>query len=200
MTNSALDISKSDDSERRMVRFPVLPGRAPTAHNIDTTCEAYKAGYRDASIQLAEEKAALESSHNAFVDSVGVMLAEMEANYRDEALNLIGRLFAAAAPSLARKDALSEIMTLVQERITRSDDELKLRVNPKLISHLSEDNKRILNENPSIVLQVDDSCAPSAIDARWSKGGFVSDPDALIKEILSTFECETERREEPGDE
>lgn len=200
MTNSALNIAKQNGGARQTVRFPVLPGRAPAASAFDTTCEAYKAGHRDASIQYAEEKAKLERSHNAFVDSVGEMLSEMEARYREEALSLVGRLFAAVAPSLARKDALSEIVSLVQERITRSDDELKLHVHPDLIAHLADKDRKTLNENPSIVLELDETCSPSSIDARWSKGGFISDPDRLIREILNTLGCDVERQEESGDE
>ena len=198
MTGSAL--AKSEGSARQTVRFPVLPGRTPASNGADTTCESYRAGHRDASIEYAEEKAKLQQSHEAFVDSVGVMLSEMEARYREESLSLIARLFAAVAPAMARASSLSEIMSLVEERITRSGDELKLRVHPDLVSHLSEKCRKTLNENPRISLETDESCSPSAIDARWAKGGFVSDPEALIKEILNTLGDETPGEEEAGDE
>ncbi|WDI31534.1 hypothetical protein PUV54_16405 [Hyphococcus flavus] len=198
MTGSSL--ATSDKGQGATVRFPVLPGRTPVAQGADTTCEAYKAGHRDASIAYAEEKAALERSHQAFVDSVGVMLSDMEARYRDEALALIARLFTAVAPAMARGSALSEIMSLVSDRARHSDDELKLRVHPDLVSHLSETDQKKLSDNPQIILETDPSCAPSSIDARWSKGGFCHDPDALIKEILTALDAPSVPQEEQGNE
>jgi len=200
MTGSALEVSSSESRPRNGVRFPVLPGRTPIAQGVDTACEAFRSGHTAASIEFAEEKAALQQSHEAFVDSVGVMLGEMEARYREESLSLISRLFAAVAPALARQSALSEIMSLVEERISRSGDELKLKVHPELISHLSVQSQKTLNENPRIILETDEACAPSSIDARWSRGGFINDPDALIKEILSTLGVEASGPEEPSHE
>ncbi len=198
MTGSAL--ATSEGSARQNVRFPVLPGRTPVSHGTDTTCESYRTGHRDASIEYAEEKAKLQKSHDAFVDSVGVMLNEMEARYRDESLSLIARLFSAVAPAMARASSLSEIMSLVEERITRSGDELKLRVHPDLVSHLPGKAQKTLSENPRINLETDEACSPSAIDAKWAKGGFVSDPDALIEEILKTLGSEAPGAEETNDE
>ena len=182
------------------LRFPVLPGRAPSTHGIDTTCDAYKAGFRDAAGEFAQERAVLEQSHEAFTREVGAAIEAMEARYREEALTLITRLFAAVAPALARQSALVELNALVGERVTHSDDELKLSVHPDLLSHLPEKTQRHIAESPKIVLEMDETCAASSIEARWSKGGFVSDPDALIKEILSTLGCEEHPQEEPENE
>ncbi|WP_425409237.1 hypothetical protein [Hyphococcus sp.] len=200
MPNTSLQLSKKDEHGGRGVHYPVLPGRTPQTHGVDTTCESYKAGYRDASIGMAEDKADRERRHEAFADSVGAMLAEIEERYRAEALSLIGRLFAAAAPRLARNNALEDVMAIAQERVMKSDDVLTLRVHPDLIAHLSEQNQKSLNEKQSIRLIVDETCAPASIDARWSKGGFVSNPETLIQEILNALGCETECSKESDDE
>ncbi len=197
MAGGSLQLSEGDGAAKA-VRIPSLPGRQPGAPQVDTECDAYKAGYNAAKAELRGEMAAQEAHHETFVNSVGDMLAEMETRYRQEALSLIERLFAAVAPTLARKSSLSDIMHIVEERAQRDHSELSLRTHPSLIAHLSETEKKVLKETPLVTLKPDESCAPATVDAQWKKGGLYHDPDGLIEDVLKAFRDETGGAE--GDE
>ncbi len=200
MAATQLHSSSAHGNGRQGLRIPMLPGKTPMAAKVDGTCESYKAGFRDASIECAQEKAALQRAHEAFVASIGATLNETEARYREESLALVRRLFAAVAPSLAREASLNEISALLRERTAHSGDELSLRAHPDLIAHLPDTEQKTLSENPKIVLMSDPSCSPSAIDARWSKGGLAHDPDALIEEILNVLGADAQPQKGLDDE
>lgn len=192
MGESALQANESAGSAKA-VRIPSLPGRQPGAPQVDTDCDAYKAGYAAATAALQASMTEQEARHESFVASVGDMLAEMEMRYRQEALNLIERLFGAVAPTLAVKSSLADIMDIVEERAQRDHSELSLRAHPSLIAHLCETDQKTLKESPLVTLKSDESCTPATVDAQWKKGGLYHDPDTLIKNVLAAL------REETGD-
>lgn len=182
----------------KAVRIPSLPGRQPGAPQVDTDCDAYKAGYAAATSALQASATEQEARHESFVASIGEMYAEMEMRYRQETLSLVERLFGAVAPALAVKSSLADIKAIVEERAQRNHSELSLRVHPSLIAHLGEADQRILNETPLVTLKSDESCAPATVDAQWKKGGLYHDPDALIENVLAALRDEAGSAE--GDE
>jgi hypothetical protein len=187
MTAGALNIAADDGQPSKTVRIPSLPGRQKGAATVDIHCEAYKTGFGAAATEFLAQLKEQESWHDDFARRMGDMLADMDARYRRECLALIERLFAAAAPTLARQSSLIDVMKLVEERVVGGKSELSLRVHPDLIAHLPEQDRRTLSEHPLITLEADKSCAASAIDARWAKGGLFHDPDKLIADILNAL-------------
>ncbi|MAW80999.1 MAG: hypothetical protein CMI63_12245 [Parvularcula sp.] len=185
-------------AEAKAVRIPSLPGRQQFGREpqVDTECDAYKAGCAAASAELRGEMAQQEARHEEFVKSVGDMLAEMDARYRQEALSLIERLFSAVAPSLAVKSSRADIMQIVEQHAVHGHSELSLRAHPSLIAHLSEAEQKNLKETPLVTLKADESCAPATVDAQWSKGGLYHDPDGLIENVLKALREETGAAEE----
>ena len=63
-------------AEAKAVRIPSLPGRQQFGREpqVDTECDAYKAGCAAASAELRGEMAQQEARHEEFVKSVGDML------------------------------------------------------------------------------------------------------------------------------
>lgn len=173
-----------------------MPGRQAGDPQVDTQSDAFKAGTNAAAAEFRAQAAEQEARHEAFVQSIGDMLSEMDMRYRRECLSLIERLFSAAAPTLAHKSSLADLMRIVEERVVKDNAELTLRVHPDLVEHLSDDHQRVLSKSPQITLKTDSGCAPSAIDARWEKGGLFHDPDAFIQDVLSALRDETAPQEE----
>lgn len=195
MSGTALKIS-GDGGGTQSLRFPTLPGRQPpNGVDVDTQSEDYKAGYAAAASDLAGQVGDLHKSHETFSNAIADMLADVDARYRQDYLALVKRVFTAVAPMLARHASLIEILKLVEEHSTRGQGGLALHVHPELVAYLSEDQQRTLQENPSINLKTDPSCAPTSIDVRWAKGGLAHDPDALIAEIMNIL-----GPEDPADE
>lgn len=192
-------LQKSDSgAAAKAVRIPSLPGRQPGAPQVDAGSDAYKAGQAAAAAELRGEMAEQEARHEEFVRSVGDMLAEMDARYRQESLSLVQRLFSTVAPALAVKSSLADIMQIVEERAMRDHSELSLRVHPSLIAHLSEADQKTLSETPLVTLKPDETCAPATVDAQWRKGGLYHDPDSLIEDVVKALSEEAAGAE--GDE
>ena len=187
MTGQALNIAEDGAQETKTVRIPALPGRQKNSSGVDPNCDSYKAGYEAAAAEYLAQLKEQQTWHEDFTSRVGEMLADMDARYRGECLSLLERLFATAAPTLARQSSLADIMKLVEERVVGGKTELSLRTHPDLLTHLPEQDRRVLSEHPLITLETDESCAPSAIDAKWAKGGLFHDPDKLIADILSAL-------------
>ncbi|GJL92841.1 hypothetical protein [Hyphococcus sp.] len=199
MSGGALSIPL-DNAAAKAMRIPSLPGRLPGAPQVDVESSAYRAGHDAAQAETRAQLAEQEARHEAFVQSVGGMLSEMDARYRKESLSLIERMFAAVAPALAIRSSLADIMHIVEERAMRDHSELTLRVHPSLIAHLSEKEQRKLGDTPLITLNADEKCAPAMVDAEWRKGGLFHDPDSLIEQLLLAMRNETAPQEETGNE
>ena len=196
MTSASLELSSEKSASVRSVRFPALSSGAVVGVGIDPDSDAYKAGFAAGSAELASQLAAVEARHQAFANGLDTMLAELDEKYRRECLSLIERLFVAAAPTLARRSALIDILQIVEERVIRGKSELTLHINPELVSHLSEGDYRQVSENPLVNLVVDKSCPPNSIDAKWAKGGLFHDPDGLIADLISALNENNEPQEE----
>jgi hypothetical protein len=199
MSGGALSVP-SDIAAAKAMRIPALPGRFPGAPQVDVESGAYRAGHNAAQAETRARLAEQEARHEAFVQSVGDMLSEMDVRYRKESLSLIERMFAAVAPALAIRSSLADIMHIVEERAMRDHSELTLRAHPSLIAHLSEKEQRKLGETPLITLNTDEKCAPALVDAEWRKGGLFHDPDALIEKMLLALREETAPQEEISNE
>ena len=190
MASSAVQVA-GEDRATKSVRIPALPGRQFGEPQVDVDSDAYKAGHAAAMTELRGEIAEQEARHEAFVSSIGDMMADMDVRYCQEALSLVGRLFAAAAPALAVKSSLADIMKLVEEHALRGHSEMTLRVHPSLIAHLSESKQKMLKDEPLVTLKPDENCAPALVDAQWKKGGLYHDPDGLIEDVLKVLREET---------
>lgn len=180
-------MADDDAQAQKGVRIPSLPGRQKVPGGVDVHSDAYKAGYNAAAADYQAQLNKQEAWHEDFARRMGEMLADMDARYRAECLALVARLFSAAAPTLARQSSLVDIMRLVEERVIAGKTELSLRVHPDLVAHLPEEDSRILHDHPLVTLETDPGCAPSAIDARWAKGGLFHDPDKFIADILAAL-------------
>lgn len=200
MAAGSLNFSE-DAGAAKSVRIPSLPGRRHAeAPAVDVNSAGYRAGFDAASKEFLAQLAEQERWHEDFATKTGAMLAEMDARYRRECLDLVQRLFAAAAPTLARRSSLADIMQLVEERVVRDRSELTLRVHPTLIAHLPEADSRMLASTPQITLVKDETCAPATVDAQWKNGGLFHDPDGLIQNVLRALEEETAPQRETSDE
>ena len=200
MAGGSLNFSE-DAAGAKSVRIPSLPGRRHAeAPAIDVNSEGYKAGFDAASKEYCAQREEQERRHEDFAEKTGAMLAGMDARYRRECLELVQRLFAAAAPTLARRSSLADIMQLVEERVVRDRSELTLRVHPSLAAHLPEADSRVLASSPQITLVLDEACAPAMVDAQWKNGGLFHDPDGLIDNVLRALEEETAQSRETSDE
>lgn len=187
--------------DARTVRIPSLPGRRlAEAPAVDVNSEGYKAGFDAAAKEFLAQLEEQERWHEELTEKMGAMLADMDARYRRECLDLVQRLFAAAAPTLARRSSLADIMQLVEERVVRDRSELTLRVHPTLVAHLPEGDSRVLASLPQITLVKDETCAPAMVDAQWKNGGLFHDPDGLIENVLRALEEETAQPRETSDE
>lgn len=188
------------DSSAKSVRIPPLPGKQSGLSHVDIDGDAYKAGVNAAAAEFRAEMAEQEARHEAFMQNVGDMLSEMDHRYRQECLSLIERLFAAVAPTLAKKSSMDDILRMIDERALRKNADLTLRVHPALIEHLPGDTQQILSQSPKITLKPDETCAPASIDARWDNGGMFHDPDNLIEDVLSVLKQETTSQKETDHE
>ncbi len=202
MTAGSVNLSDDKASASKSVRIPSLPGRqfggAPVM--VDANCDAYKAGFEAGAHDLQAKLGEQETLHEALTTQMGEMLADMDARYRRDCLSLVERLFAAIAPTLARRSSLTDILQLVEDRVVRDHSELTLRVHPSLIAHLPEKENRVLTTAPEIALVADESCAPAMVDAKWKNGGLFHDPDGLIEEVLRALGAENPPHEETSDE
>ncbi|MCK5744879.1 MAG: hypothetical protein KAH44_01640 [Oricola sp.] len=194
--------SLSDSApDSKSVRIPSLPGKSRReAPSVDTGSDAYKAGFDAASKEFLAQLQEQEAWHEDFTKRIGDTLADMDARYRRECLILVERVFAAAAPALARRSSLSDVMQLIEERVLGEHSELTLRAHPTLLAHLSDKEMRVLSSAPQVTLVRDETCAPSMIDAKWKNGGLFHDPDELIEKILDALREETAQQQEAGDE
>lgn len=200
MAASSLNYSDAAP-DAKTVRIPPLPGRRHAeAPAVDVNSEGYKAGFDAASKEFLAQLDEQERWHEDFAKKTGAMLAEMDARYRRECLELVQRLFAAAAPTLARRSSLADIMQLVEERVVRDRSEITLRVHPTLVAHLPEGDSRALASLPQITLVKDETCAPAMVDAQWKNGGLFHDPDGLIENVLRALEEKTAPQRETNDE
>ncbi|PQA87427.1 hypothetical protein [Hyphococcus luteus] len=199
---AASSFNFSEDAEAKSVRIPSLPGRrhGGDGPSVDVNSEGYKAGFDAASREFLAQLEEQEAWHEDFAKKTGEMLAEMDARYRSECLTLITRLFAAAAPTLARRSSLADIMQLIEERVVQGKSDLVLRVHPTLAAHLPDKESRVLASAPEVTLIRDESCAPAMIDAKWKDGGLFHDPDGLIEEVMRALEEEAAPLEETSDE
>ena len=200
MAASSLNFSE-DAIEPKSVRIPSLPGRRHAeAPAVDVNSEGYRAGFDAASKEFLAQLDEQERWHEELTKKMGVMLADMDARYRRECLELVQRLFVSAAPTLARRSSLADIMQLVEERVVRDRSEITLRVHPTLVAHLPEGDSRVLASLPQITLVKDETCAPAMVDAQWKNGGLFHDPDGLIENVLRALEEETASPRETSDE
>ncbi len=198
---AAGSVNFAKDAEAKSVRIPSLPGRRHgDGASVDVDSDGYKAGFDAASREFMAQLEEQEAWHEDFTKKTGDMLAEMDARYRSECLALIARLFAAAAPTLARRSSLADIMQLIEERVVQGKSDLILRAHPTLVAHLPDKESRILSSSPEVTLIRDETCAPATVDAKWKNGGLFHDPDGLIEEVLRALEGETAAQEETGDE
>lgn len=201
MSASSPNYSQGASGAARSVQIPSLPGRQHSvASSVDINCEAYKVGYETASKEFMARLQEQEAWHEGFAKRIGDMLAEMDARYRRDCLSLVERLFTAAAPTLARRSSLADIMQLVEERVVRGRADLTLRIHPTLAAKLSEKDSLTLASSPEITLIKDESCAPAMVDAQWKDGGLFHDPDGLIEEVLRSLGEENAPHEETNDE
>ncbi|WP_411815917.1 hypothetical protein [Hyphococcus sp. DH-69] len=187
MSTKAINRSNLPQSSTRGVRFPSLTTEQPTAADIDRASDAYKAGFAEGRASIAAESADLAKVQESFARNVEAAMENIDALYRDECLALVKRLFAAIAPTLAKKSTLLDIMALVEERVLGAHAEINLHVHPSMIEHLSDTQRKIFDDNPLMHLHTDENASPASIDAKWARGGLFHDPDSLIAEILGAL-------------
>lgn len=199
MAEQSLHMTETE-AAAKSVRIPSLPGKQPGAAQVDVDSDSYQAGARATAAEFRTELAEQEARHEAFMQGVGEMLSEMDQRYRREYLSLVERLFAAVAPTLAKRSSLVDIMKIVEDRAVRENAGLTLRVHPALIDHLSKNGQRTLSQSPTVTLETDESCAPAAIFAQWDNGGLFHDPDEFINDVLAALKEETAPQEETTDE
>jgi len=187
MGNSGANLATSIQGTTRGVRFPSLTSENATTSDVDRGSDSYKAGFSEGRATIAEEAAELAAAHETFARSIETVLQNIDTQYRDECIGLVRRLFAAVAPTLAKKSTMNDVMTLVEERVLGAHAEMNLHVHPSLIAHLTDAQRKVLDDNPLLHLHPDETASPASLDAKWARGGLFHDPDNLISEILSAL-------------
>jgi len=155
------------------------------AATIDKTSEDYRAGHAAGAAESAERLEAESSRIAAIGAGLKNALRDIDERARNECATLIGQLFAALAPSIARQSVRAEINEIIHKNVVQKKKPITIRIHPELVNDLSIGNAEDVSDTAKISIETDEQLNPNAADIHWADGGMFYDPDALIADISS---------------
>ena len=159
--------------------------------------EAYAKG-REAGLE--EAKASIDQQITATLGAIAQQLAALESTrgaiedtMSENAMALTTAIISKVLPSLARREAMNEVQSLISECLGRIKDEPRIvvRVHDSLLDALRDridDLVKAAAYEGQVVLLGDNSVGTSGCRVEWADGGAERDLDAIWAEIETTIQ------------